>query len=151
MKCPICGLDDLKTVIRNLPYTYKGESITISGLSGQHCPSCDETILEGADLQRFSDEAAALNKRVNATVIDPNFVCNIRKKLKLSQKAAGKIFGGDPNAFSRYESGQALPPPSLIQLLRILNNHPALLDEIKTPVPLNSSSLNMMPGVEAQY
>jgi len=86
-------------------------------------------------LQRFSDEAMALNKRVNAAIIDPQFVSGIRSKLNLTQKEASKIFGGGPNAFSRYETGKALPPPSLIQLLRLLDNHPSLLEEIKQPIP----------------
>jgi HTH-type transcriptional regulator/antitoxin MqsA len=75
----------------------------------------------------------ALNKRVNAAVIDPAFVIAVRKKLKLTQKEANTIFGGGPNAFSRYETGKALPPQPLIQLLRLLERHPDLLLEIKNP------------------
>lgn len=149
MKCPVCGYEELHTVTRDLPYSYRGETVVIKGLSGQYCSSCQEMILEGQDLQRFSDEAAAWNRQVNAAVIDPAFVSAIRKKLKLTQKEASKIFGGGPNAFSRYETGKALPPPSLVQLLRLLDNHPALLEEIRQPVPPTDPGNEARRGTEA--
>ncbi|MEO3102131.1 type II toxin-antitoxin system antitoxin MqsA, partial [Escherichia coli] len=35
------------------------------------------------------------------------------------------------NAFSRYEKGNAQPHPSTIKLLRVLDKHPELLNEIR--------------------
>jgi len=52
----------------------------------------------------------------------------------LARKAAGEageIFGGGANAFSRYENGRTLPPVALLKLLRVLDRHPELLDEIR--------------------
>lgn len=54
----------------------------------------------------------------------------IRNKLGLSQKQAGMIFGGGINAFSRYETGKAQPPKSLLLLLKLLDKYPHLLKEI---------------------
>ncbi|MCF2965776.1 type II toxin-antitoxin system MqsA family antitoxin, partial [Yersinia pestis subsp. pestis] len=34
-------------------------------------------------------------------------------------------------AFSRYEKGKALPHPSTIKLLQVLDKHPELLNEIR--------------------
>ena len=133
MKCPICGREGMEVVTKDFPYTYKGETIVIKNVTGEYCPSCDDMILGGEDLQRVSDESMTLVKRVNATVIDPSYIVAVRKKLKLSQAAANKIFGGGPNAFSRYETGKALPSQSLIQLLRLLDRHPDLLAEVKNP------------------
>jgi HTH-type transcriptional regulator/antitoxin MqsA len=65
---------------------------------------------------------------VNASLgVSPEFVRQVRKKLNLDQKEAGKIFGGGVNAFSRYETGKTPPPVPLIKLLRILDAHPELL------------------------
>ncbi len=55
----------------------------------------------------------------------------IRKKLGLTQKQAATIFGGGHNAFSRYERGAARQPKSTDRLLRILDLHPNLFEEIK--------------------
>jgi len=49
----------------------------------------------------------------------------------LDQREAGEIFGGGVNAFSRYENGKTKPPVALVKLLRVLDRHPDLLDEIK--------------------
>jgi HTH-type transcriptional regulator/antitoxin MqsA len=57
-------------------------------------------------------------------------VRRIRKKLGLTQRQAGEIFGGGHNAFSRYESGSARPPKSTDTLLRLLDKHPELLHEL---------------------
>ena len=133
MECPICGHEGLRVVTKDFPYAYKGETIIIKGVTGKHCASCEETILSGEDLRRVNDEAMALNKRVNAAIIDPKYIIGVRKKLGLKQKEASNIFGGGPNAFSRYETGKALPPQPLIQLLRLLDRQPELLKEIKNP------------------
>ena len=38
---------------------------------------------------------------------------------------------GRVNAFSRYENGKTKPPLALVKLLKVLDRHPELLDEIK--------------------
>jgi HTH-type transcriptional regulator/antitoxin MqsA len=50
----------------------------------------------------------------------------------LGQREAAEIFGGGVNAFSRYENGKTKPPLALVKLLKVLDRHPDLLDEIKT-------------------
>jgi HTH-type transcriptional regulator/antitoxin MqsA len=47
----------------------------------------------------------------------------IRRKLGLSQVAAGRLTGGGHNAFSRYERGEAAPLPAVINLFRLLDKH----------------------------
>jgi hypothetical protein len=38
---------------------------------------------------------------------------------------------GGVNAISRYENGKTRPPLALVKLLKVLDRHPDLLDEIK--------------------
>ena len=49
----------------------------------------------------------------------------------LDQREAAAIFGGGVNAFSRYENGKTKPPLALVKLLKVLDRHPDLLEEIK--------------------
>jgi HTH-type transcriptional regulator / antitoxin MqsA len=42
-----------------------------------------------------------------------------------------EIFGGGVNAVSRYENGKTKPPLALVKLLRMLEKHPELIDEVK--------------------
>jgi putative zinc finger/helix-turn-helix YgiT family protein len=55
----------------------------------------------------------------------------IRKKLGLTQKEAAMIAGGEHNAFSRYERGEVKPVAAVVNLFRLLDRHPDLLNELK--------------------
>jgi HTH-type transcriptional regulator/antitoxin MqsA len=70
--------------------------------------------------------------QINAAIVDPLFIATVRKKLNLGQKEAADIFGGGVNAFSRYENGKTKPPLALVKLLKVLDRHPNLLNEIRS-------------------
>jgi HTH-type transcriptional regulator/antitoxin MqsA len=114
-----------------MPYTYKGETTVIPAVTGDYCPACDEAVLALAESVRTSAVMLAFNKAVNAAIVDPNFVASVRKKLALDQREAAEIFGGGVNAFSRYENGKTKPSFALVKLLRLLDRHPDLLDEVR--------------------
>ncbi|MGJ7509046.1 type II toxin-antitoxin system MqsA family antitoxin [Variovorax sp. GT1P44] len=131
MRCPSCEAADLTRATRDLPYTYKGESTLIASVTGDFCPACGESVLDAAESSRVSAAMLEFNKQVNASIVDPGFIANVRKKLALDQRQAGEIFGGGVNAFSRYENGKTKPPLALVKLLKVLDRHPELLDEIR--------------------
>lgn len=85
---------DLIHDIRDLPYTYKGEVATISGVKGDFCPACAESILDATESDRVMREIRAFSKQVNASIVDPGFIVSVRKKLVLDQREAAEIFGG---------------------------------------------------------
>ena len=68
---------------------------------------------------------------MGAGIVDPRFIARVRKKRALDQRQAAAIFGGGPNAFSRYENGKTKPSLALVKLLKVLDRHPDLLDEVK--------------------
>lgn len=131
MKCPVCGAAELIRDTRDLPYTYKGETTTIVSVTGDYCPACAESILDAAESDRVMREMRAFNKQVNASIVDPDFIASVRKKLALDQREAAEIFGGGINAFSRYENGKTKPPLALVKLLKVLERHPDLLSEVR--------------------
>ncbi len=132
MKCPICGAAELIHDTRDLPYTYKGETATIPAVTADFCSACDESITDLVETERVMREMKAFNKQVNAAIVDPGFIVNVRKKLDLGQREAAEIFGGGVNAFSRYENGKTKPPLALIKLFKLLDRHPDLLSEVRT-------------------
>ena len=132
MKCPVCGAAELVHDIRDLPYTYKGETTVIPAVAADFCPACDESITDMLETERVMREMQAFNKQVNAAIVDPAFIVNVRKKLDLGQREAAEIFGGGINAFSRYENGKTKPPLALVKLFKLLDRHPDLLNEVKT-------------------
>jgi HTH-type transcriptional regulator/antitoxin MqsA len=131
MKCPSCADAELVHDTRDMPYTYKGESTLIPDVCGDYCPSCGEMILDVAESTRTSAAMLDFNKQVNASIVDPGFIAKVRKKLALDQREAAEIFGGGVNAFSRYETGKTKPPLALVKLLRVLERHPDLLNEVR--------------------
>jgi HTH-type transcriptional regulator / antitoxin MqsA len=131
MKCPSCAAADLVHDTRDMPYAYKGETTLIPAVTGEFCPACDESILNADESRRTMNFMLEFNKQVNASIVDPKFIVSVRKKLLLDQREAAEIFGGGVNAFSRYESGKTKPPLALVKLLKILDRHPDLLDEVR--------------------
>ncbi|MBU6995965.1 type II toxin-antitoxin system MqsA family antitoxin [Ferrovum myxofaciens] len=131
MKCPVCGMAELIHDTRDLPYTYKGETTLISAVTGDFCPACAESILDMVESDRVMREMRTFSKQINAAIVDPEYIAKVRKKLDLDQRQAAEIFGGGVNAFSRYENGKTKPPLALVKLLKVLERHPDLLNEVK--------------------
>lgn len=131
MNCPVCATADLIADVRDVPYVYKGETTVIPSVAGEFCPACGEAVLAPQESTRVSAAMLDFNKQVNAASVDPAFIARVRKKLSLDQREAAEIFGGGVNAFSRYENGKTRPPLALVKLLKVLDRHPHLLDEIR--------------------
>ena len=134
MKCPTCEIGNLVLDTRNMPYTYKGRSATIKGVTGRYCdnPRCQEVVMEMGESTRTTREMLAFNKKVNANLTPIDLLANVRQRFKLTQQQAAKVFGGGANAFSRYESGKTKPPVALVKLFRILDKHPDLFQEVSS-------------------
>lgn len=134
MKCPICAGAELVHEARDLSYTYKGRTTTITAVEGDYCPACAEVVLDRLNGDRYAAAIRDFKRQVNEEIgVDPEFIARVRKKLDLDQKEAGRVFGGGDNAFSRYERGRAKPPVALIKLLALLDRHPELLFEVSSP------------------
>ena len=131
MKCPECGGAELIPGVRTRTFRYRGRELTYE-MRGDFCPLCDEGVLSNEESDRLDAVYAAFRSEVNASLADPGYVQAVRKKLGLSQKDAGELFGGGVNAFSRYERVKAVPPQPLLVLFRLLDSKPELLQDILT-------------------
>ena len=131
MHCPECGSKNTIKDYRDIPFTYKGQSTVVKAVGADWCLDCGEGLIFKEESLRIDSILTEFNKQVNASIIDPEYVVAMRKKLNLSQSEAGEIFGGGVNAFSRYETGKALPHVSTIKLLKLLDKYPELLEEIR--------------------
>ena len=132
MKCPVCGAAELMQDTRDLPYTYKGETTVIPAVTADFCPACDEVLLNREQGDRYSELLGTFQRQVNAAFVDPHYITRVRRKLDLDQRQAAELFGGGVNAFSRYENGKTKPPLALVKLLKLLDRHPDLLDELRS-------------------
>ena len=60
-------------------------------------------------------------------VLEPEEVRSIRERLGLTQAEAGKLLGGGPRAFSKYEGGTVKPSAAVVSLLRVLEANPGAI------------------------
>ena len=132
MKCPTCEGGNLVRAVRAVPYTYKGRKTLIKAVKGQFCdnPKCREVVMDMGESVRTSREMLEFNKKINAKLTPIDLLTEVRQRFSLTQQEAAKVFGGGPNAFSRYESGKTRPPVALVKLFKVLNSHPELFKEI---------------------
>ena len=73
-------------------------------------------------------------------LLDPKEIRRIRKRLHLTQQAAGSLIGGGPRAFQKYESGDLLPSRAISSALILLAHNPKALKQLRDPqIPLGIS------------
>ncbi|QZY50424.1 type II toxin-antitoxin system MqsA family antitoxin [Escherichia coli] len=116
--------------IKDIPYTFRGRKTVLKGIHGLYCVHCEESIMNKEESDAFMAQVKAFRASVNAETVAPEFIVKVRKS-SLYPKRGKRNFWGGVNAFSRYEKGNAQPHPSTIKLLRVLDKHPELLNEIR--------------------
>lgn len=131
MKCPLCGKGTLVSEVREEVCEYHDKSITIE-MPGKYCTTCGEGIFSASETGYYLETVKAFRAQVDAEPLPPAEIRKIRKRLKLTQKQAGDIFGGGIRAFSQYERNLSRPGKAADTLLRLLDRHPELLEEIRS-------------------
>ena len=124
--CHLCGAGILRDGVKTIAQEYKGHRFS-SKSRGAFCDHCADGFVEFD----AAEETAWLAFRDRVDAADAADLVRIRKKLKLTQMQAAQLAGGGKNAFSRYERGQAKPVAAVINLFRLLDRHPELLDDLK--------------------
>jgi HTH-type transcriptional regulator / antitoxin MqsA len=111
--------------VRPFTLTYKGESITVD-MPGWYGDQADEGMFEADDM-KISDRALHRLKARTEGLLEPEGIKRIRKKLGLTQAAAGELIGGGPRAFQKYETGDLLPSRAISSALTLLDHDPKAL------------------------
>lgn len=127
-KCPSCFQGILEQRVKLTQFEYRGRVLEYPQ-KGAWCGACGEGIVTGkeaATAESLLDDFITKVDREEALEL-----ARIRKKLGLSQREAAIIAGGGHNAFSRYERGEARPVAAVVNLFRLLDKHPELLNELK--------------------
>jgi HTH-type transcriptional regulator/antitoxin MqsA len=126
--CPLDGAAMLREE-RPLTLTYKDKNMTFD-MPGWYCHECGEGIHSGEDM-KLSDRILNRLKARSEGLLEQEEIRRIRKKLHLSQEAAGFLIGGGPRAFQKYESGDLLPSRAVCNLLTVLDRVPDALKIIQ--------------------
>ncbi len=134
----------LRRDVRPLTLTYKGQSITVD-MPGWYGDRPDDGIFDADDM-KISDRALNRLKARTEGLLEPEEIKRIRKKIGLTQEAAGQLIGGGPRAFQRYESGDLLPSRAISSALVLLDHNPAALSVLTARQVANSALLLDEPG-----
>ncbi|MFZ4580361.1 MAG: type II toxin-antitoxin system MqsA family antitoxin [Myxococcota bacterium] len=129
-KCPDCGAVMARDE-RRLGWTHKGQTVEFSQ-PGWFCPvdGTHDHVLDEADT--LATEPLRLAHRVVVEGgLHPAEVKRIRERLGMSQREAGRVIGGGPIAFHKYERGVVATTHALGVLLRLLDRHPEMLAELR--------------------
>jgi HTH-type transcriptional regulator/antitoxin MqsA len=126
--CPETGAVMYRDV-RPMTISYKGQQTEIE-MPGWYCDESDESIHSGEDM-KVSDRAMNRLKAQVESLLVPEAVRRIRMRLGLTQKAAGWLIGGGPNAFQKYESGEVLVSHAVTSALLLLERDPSGLSVLK--------------------
>ena len=127
--CATCGSPDaIRFEDESFTIRHAGGATEVAGLAGWRCGACGEIEFEAESARRYA--AAGDDLVLRARAAERAEIRRIRRKLGLSQAAAAHLTGGGHNAFSRYERGEAVPLPAVINLFKLLDKHPELLREL---------------------
>ena len=126
--CPETGKPMFRDT-RPMTITYKGYSSTVD-MPGWYCDESDESIHTGEDM-KVSDAALKALRIATENLLSPQEVKRIRIKIGLTQREAGTLIGGGPNAFQKYEQGTVTVSKGISNFLRLLERHPDEVEELK--------------------
>jgi HTH-type transcriptional regulator/antitoxin MqsA len=126
--CPETGAA-MHRDIRPMTLEYQGQSITFD-MPGWYCDQSDQSIHSGDDM-KLSDRVLNRLKARSESLLEPEEIRRIRKKLALNQVEAGELIGGGPRAFQKYEAGDLLPSRAISSALMLLDHDPDSLRILK--------------------
>ena len=126
--CPETGKPMVRDT-RPMELSYKGQSTTID-MPGWYCHESGESIHTAEDM-KVSDAALKELRLEVENLLKPQDVKRIRTMIGLTQREAGTILGGGPNAFQKYEQDTVTVSKPMSNLLRVLERHPEEVEELK--------------------
>jgi HTH-type transcriptional regulator/antitoxin MqsA len=121
--------ETLRRDVRPFVVAYKGKSVTVQ-LPGYYPDEGNDGIHVGDDMA-VTDMALRVLKEEVEGIPTPATIKRVRQKLKLSQREAGGLLKVGENAFDKYERGLVEPSGPTSQLLRLLDQHPELVKELR--------------------
>jgi putative zinc finger/helix-turn-helix YgiT family protein len=158
--CPRCGAGEARVAHLSEDVSFKGLTLEVHGLAYTVCQSCAfrwATDGQQADnLARIRDAYATKRDEIRFAdgLLSGDQIGFVLQQLGLSKSEAAQLFGGGPNAFSKYMAGDVLQSKAMdrllrvvyrfggdaIELLRAANINPAL---IYTAIPSQSSQVTV--------
>ena len=128
--CPICEMGQLTNHREGVAVEHLGQQGQIESCYAE-CDFCGSEQAGTAEV-RFNKRAMIAFKKQAQGLLTGAEVQELRKRWRLSQAEAAKVFGGGPVAFSKYEADDVMQSDAMDKLLRLAAEVPAALDKLMT-------------------
>jgi DNA-binding transcriptional regulator YiaG len=125
-------------VIRGTPYikaalaspaTLNRTKVATRDASALAMDAAADGVLEASDNDYADAALHEVMARAKHSPISPQMVRAAREAVGVSRRQAGKVFGGGPTAFYKYETAKAVPSEGKANLLRLALERPDLFTQ----------------------
>lgn len=122
--CPACEEGRLQAEISTVQQLVGKVSVEV--LHRSHwCDACGLDIATTEDL-KLNARAMRAAERASLGKLTGSEIASIRKQLRITQEAAGRLFGGGPVAFCKYENDELAPSDAMDNLLWAVSEVPGV-------------------------
>lgn len=117
--CPICDEGILSVITEDTAAEHKGVAGTAL-MAHCVCDTCGSESA-GSHEMKYNRRAILAFRRSVDGLLPADEIKRIRKKFGLTQPLAGKLFGGGPVAFNKYENNEVAQSEAMDGLLRLVD------------------------------
>lgn len=115
--CPACGSSKFENLHKSESFHYKNNDFVIDSFEYSKCSECGFELINPAQIKRNESKIKDQFRHIDGLLTGEEIKA-VREKYNLTQEGAARIFGGGPNAFSKYERGEVIQSQSMDRLLR---------------------------------
>ncbi len=116
-KCANCGASELQFLTEAETFNYKGQALTVD-VDYSVCTHCGAEAILPEQIKRNDCRVRDAWRKADG-LLSGEEISALRKKLRLTQQEAAKVFGGGVNAFSKYERGEVIQSEGMDKLMRL--------------------------------
>ncbi len=129
MKCLICDVGNLIPAQRTEALHYKKRVLTVQGFWVSNCDQCGACLVTPSQAKANQRLMADAERQADGVLVGDEIKA-VREFMGLNRSEASKVFGGGPNAFSKYERGEIHPSEAVNKLLLLARDIPAVRSKL---------------------
>lgn len=129
MFCPECGYKELIETCSPMVEEFKGEQITVEGITRYECPKCGEYVISAGQMEKL-DNFLYDEYRKRIGLLSPHEIKAIRKKYGWTQVEFEKILGVSSPTVSRWESNYVIQTKIADNLMRAIRQDESFAEEL---------------------
>jgi HTH-type transcriptional regulator/antitoxin MqsA len=130
LSCPVCEKTSLVPENFSDDFKFEGKPLHVDNLEGYRCTECNAEPIMPDQIKRNHSRITDA-KRAVLGFLSGEQIREGRRSLGLSQPDAAVIFGGGVHGFSKYERGETIQSAPMDRLLRLVFEHPELLNQVR--------------------